>query len=552
MRKYFKILFLNAILTSSTLSTPAWAAADETVNDNWTDKVGKAGESVLDFFLPPNSEVDLACMQEAAAKIEQINAIPNNLLSPQEKEGLIQGIIKEVPDQITHRKSASYRSKHAAGQVIQGTATGTRDILYESLLGASVNRQGQRIGESILQNLFNEMFRPIKEIGVQGISDSAPPRVWLQSQSVEKTNMGFNDLMYPDAVQEQLEAFLWDLTTANTKGEGLPNLLLYGPSGTGKTIFAKLLKNHPGTDFEIVMVKTQMLLAASEGYEIDNWMMTGAKKRNAFEHLLSYVDQPYKKWGSFFRGNSKKKIGLIFDEGELILTPRHGQPTEEINAFLQKLGTLSKNFFVVFCTNNPGNIDRRALNRFPHSIHVTNPDASTRLRILSHYVQKRISSAPELHHLKPIDELFDAENSETQEFITASESLAGRQLQDVANAAINRAHINSKRCKDALTKGKACFKPENDRDHAEDTDPNVISARMLLAKVQFEHTKVKEREEMAKAQDARDAEEMRKTLERAAMKQLIEKEIRDNVAKKTSEMAKKDKKQKPSNDSNSN
>uniref|UniRef100_A0A915NFJ1 AAA+ ATPase domain-containing protein n=1 Tax=Meloidogyne floridensis TaxID=298350 RepID=A0A915NFJ1_9BILA len=138
----------------------------------------------------------------------------------------------------------------------------------------------------------------------------------------------------------KLESQLRDvaITTSNTKRNyGLfRNVLLHGPPGTGKTMFAKSLARHSGLDYAI---------------------MTGGDVAPMGRDGVSAIHKIFD-WAQ----TSRKGLVLFIDEADAFLRKRSTEQISEdmratLNAFLFRTGEQSRKFMLVVASNQPEQFD---------------------------------------------------------------------------------------------------------------------------------------------------------------------------------------------------
>jgi ATPase family AAA domain-containing protein 3A/B len=162
--------------------------------------------------------------------------------------------------------------------------------------------------------------------------------------------------------------------TFNTKQNGAPyrHLLMYGHPGTGKTMFAKNLARSSGMDYAILTGGDIAPLgrdAVPEMHKIFDWAET-----------------------------SSKGVLLFVDEADAFLRKRGGEDATEmsedlrnaLNAFLYRTGEASKNFMVVFASNQPEQLDWAVQDRVDEMVEFELPGVEQRRQMLEMYFNKYI------------------------------------------------------------------------------------------------------------------------------------------------------------------
>ena len=178
------------------------------------------------------------------------------------------------------------------------------------------------------------------------------------------------DLIFQPALQHKLYDLILRIQSAKMYNENLPNVLLYGAPGTGKTAFAKALAYHSGLDYA--------LTSGSEFAKITDLNLANNELRN----LLDWAD-----------GGDKGLIVFI-DEAESLFANRKLPSTPKltqdfINTFLALVPEKSqKKVMFIFATNHPFKLDDAILNRIGINIEFVLPEASEREKILATYLAK--------------------------------------------------------------------------------------------------------------------------------------------------------------------
>lgn len=177
------------------------------------------------------------------------------------------------------------------------------------------------------------------------------------------------DILSGIFIHEKLEADLKTISHSVVcrKNHNAPfrNLLLHGPPGTGKTMFAKSLAANSGMDYAIFT-----------GGDI------GPLGRNGVTELHKLFD-----WAS----TSKRGVLLFMDEADAFLRRRDQEVIGEdlrnsLNAVLYRTGTASHNFMLVLASNAPEQLDRAIHDRMDEMVYFDKPRYEQRLGMLYHYM----------------------------------------------------------------------------------------------------------------------------------------------------------------------
>jgi ATPase family AAA domain-containing protein 3A/B len=210
-------------------------------------------------------------------------------------------------------------------------------------------------------------------------------------------------------------------STANTKSNGAPyrHLLLHGHPGTGKTMFAKKLAKHSGMDYAILTGGDVAPLgrdAVTEIHKIFDWASTSRKG------LLLFVDEA----DAFLR----KRTG---EDGEISEDMRNA-----LNAFLYRTGEATKDFMVVFASNQPEQLDWAVQDRVDELVEFNLPGLEERRALLLQYFNQYIESPAENQGFsfsskaKKIDVLDVDVASKLEAYAVQLDSFSGREISKLA------------------------------------------------------------------------------------------------------------------------
>lgn len=194
------------------------------------------------------------------------------------------------------------------------------------------------------------------------------PLQWLSSKfQVKQSEDALKGVVLEKGLQERLLRVA--KSTANTKRNNAPfrHMLLYGPPGTGKTLFAKGLARHSGLEYAILTGGDVAPLgrdAVTEIHKVFDWAKT-----------------------------SRKGLLLFIDEADAFLRKRSTETISEdlrnaLNAFLHQTGDPTKEFMIVFASNQPEQFDWAINDRIDEMIEFDLPGLEERRTMISMYVDK--------------------------------------------------------------------------------------------------------------------------------------------------------------------
>jgi transitional endoplasmic reticulum ATPase len=241
------------------------------------------------------------------------------------------------------------------------------------------------------------------EQAIKDVMPSAMREVFLDSPDVNWNDVGGLD----EVKQELQEAVEWPLRYPDlysTLGYRVPRgIILYGPSGTGKTLLAKAVATESEANF--ISVRGPEL--------ISKWV--GESERGIRE--------------VFRRARQASPCVIFFDEIDSIAAARGGEDSIGIGGVVSQILTELdginelQGVVVIAATNRPDMIDKALLRpgRFDKIVFVPNPDSKTRLSILHIHVKGK-NVAPEI---------------DLEKIVSLTDGFSGADMSAVVNTAVS-------------------------------------------------------------------------------------------------------------------
>lgn len=202
------------------------------------------------------------------------------------------------------------------------------------------------------------------------------------------------------------------VSTVNTKKNRAPyrHLLLHGPPGTGKTMFAKGLAKESGMDYAI---------------------MTGGDVAPLGKDAVTEIHKLFD-WAN----SSMKGVVIFVDEADAFLRKRSTERISEdmrnaLNAFLYRTGEASHKFMVVYASNQPEQFDWAINDRIDEMIEFQLPSFEERKRMITQYMEMYLINTPPSSQKIVVE---GVEEDILNEFAQQTEGYSGREISKLAIA----------------------------------------------------------------------------------------------------------------------
>ena len=189
----------------------------------------------------------------------------------------------------------------------------------------------------------------------------------------QKSESALKNIVLEFSLEERLNRIA--ISTKNTKKNRAPyrHLLLHGPPGTGKTMFAKGLARQSGMHYAIMTGGDVAPLgkdAVTEIHKLFDWAHSTNKG------VIIFVDEA----DAFLRKRSTEKISEDMRNA--------------LNAFLYRTGEASHKFMVVYASNQPEQFDWAINDRIDEMVEFVLPSYDERKRMISQYMHMYLINTP--------------------------------------------------------------------------------------------------------------------------------------------------------------
>lgn len=303
-----------------------------------------------------------------------------------------------------------------AGALTTTVSLGTPLALYYLYYKAKHNIGRPKLATDVHQiSLSQPLFSPISYIGSFFGKKSVKP-----SYDTETTRR----------ITEVSKA----MQNVRKNGGPFPNVLFYGPGGTGKTMISNILAKESGMSY-----------VKMSGGDLAQYIKRG-EHVTELNKLFDNLERSWRPW-------SVRPWVLFIDEAESLCGDRNLMPSAELlelqNAFLNRTGTQSEKFALVLATNLLERLDPAVLSRMDYKIFIGPPAEAERVRIIKTYL-------PQFFTSKERSNIFTDET--VDEMAKNTEGFTGRSLFKLLNAIKNQKAITDQK---VLTK-EAVMRTVND------------------------------------------------------------------------------------------
>lgn len=218
----------------------------------------------------------------------------------------------------------------------------------------------------------------------------------------------FDDVVLNPEIDELLKTFAKTTKLSRRKGIPYRHLLLYGPPGVGKTMYARRLAQFADMDYAIISGNRMNGAAVHELHKLFDWAELSSRGIILF---FDEVDATLE----------KRPENVIAGNG-----PRPA-PNELLTAFLERTGAPSTKFMLMLATNREKVLDEAVRNRITLSIKVPLPGPVERIKLFDIYFKKYVLDRSKgIIVDKAIDKAF------LDEAAKKLEGMSGREIEQIA------------------------------------------------------------------------------------------------------------------------
>lgn len=381
---------------------------DESMHSKFMQYLSESNEEVLDYIKKRGDEIKkgienevyelinhddnyLPELNDIKANREQcgpnVNCFPNDVFTTSERLQLLYANYaynyeNEEGDSTT-KSIIRFRLRDLIRSKVDALPKYKYDVLIDSI---SINRDKNGLTFIDVDVLITWIFRrlinrddfdkikgKIDNLSRQGLSVDG---LFINPEDIAEVGKGgFSDIAGMYELKERLQSDIIDVLReperARKLGITLPNgMLLYGPPGCGKTVFAMKLAEEAGCNFVYV-----------------DQSDIGSKFVHETEGNIAKI---------FSEAEKKAPSIIFFDEVEAMIPQRNARGAElkssEVNEFLTQLNHCGqRGIFVIGATNRPNDIDPAALRsgRLEMKVYLPVPDYETRVNLFIQYLHNR-------------------------------------------------------------------------------------------------------------------------------------------------------------------
>ncbi len=234
-------------------------------------------------------------------------------------------------------------------------------------------------------------------------------------------------MILPPELKERLNSIAFAIRNirskirAGHKNIKYRNLLLWGPPGTGKTMFARILAEYSGMEYAIMSGSSFSQYRNGEGITQMNKLFEWAK-------------------------NSSNGLLIVIDECEAFLGGRAGSEVTDdsyqlLTNFLNLTGERSNKVMIVFSSNRPQMLDEAMKRRIDDAVEMPLPGYQERVDILKLY-RDRLLIDPRHNTQEFIESAVAHLDKEALELVAHdTDGLSGGELEGIINGLISDASV---------------------------------------------------------------------------------------------------------------
>lgn len=264
----------------------------------------------------------------------------------------------------------------------------------------------------------------VQESSVKGFFERGP---WFEKKKV------LPRLVFNDALKERLNGIAKATRTIRERikaGQGnmkYRNLLLEGPPGTGKTMFARVLAQFSGMDYDIISGAsfTQFVNVGEGITEMNKLFERGRRSANG---LMIIIDEAEAFLGARMQGTT---VSEVTKDSYQLLTN-----------FLHLTGERSDKIMLVFCTNRAEALDPAMKRRVDDVVFVKLPEKDERAGIMKLYRNELLLDPAENTEAFMASVKEYLSNELIDDLAEKTKGLSGGELEGIINALLTDASIS--------------------------------------------------------------------------------------------------------------